>query len=334
MAILITGGAGYIGSHTVRHFQQQGESVVVYDHLGQGHKDAVSTDVPFYAGDLHDQAMLRSVFGAHDITAVIHFAAHSLVGESVTGPLRYYENNLAGTMKLLEVMLEFDVKQIVFSSTAAVYGEPQRIPIKEDSPTNPTNPYGETKLAMERLLHWSEQAYGIHYVALRYFNAAGADPDGEIGEDHTPESHLIPIVLQTALGQRSHVAIFGDDYDTQDGTCVRDYIHVMDLAHAHYLALKKLETTAKSAVYNLGNGTGFSVKEVIDMCKQVTERTIQVEQTARRAGDPAVLIASSAKATEELGWIPQYPDLKTIVQHAWQWHVHHPTGYQKGKDTL
>jgi UDP-glucose 4-epimerase len=328
MAILVTGGAGYIGSHTVLYLKQRGEEVIVLDNLQKGHRDAV-LDAKFYKGDLKDDGILDQIFNTHHIDAVIHFAANSLVGESVEKPLEYYDNNVIGTYHLVKKMIEHGVKKIVFSSTAATYGNPVRVPIQEDDPTVPTNPYGDTKLAIEKMLKWADGAYGLKSVSLRYFNAAGADPEGRIGEDHTPETHLIPIVLQVALGQRDKVSIFGDDYPTEDGTCIRDYIHVMDLAEAHYLALQKLNNTNESGVYNLGNGKGFSVKEVIETCRKVTKREIPVEIAPRRAGDPAVLIASSEKAKRELGWEPKYPSLEEIITHAWNWHKNNPNGFKK-----
>ncbi|MGG1573015.1 UDP-glucose 4-epimerase GalE [Fictibacillus sp. NRS-1165] len=330
MAILVTGGAGYIGSHTVLYLLEKGEEVIVFDNLQKGHRKAVMKDVPFYEGDLHDSSLLDTVFSEHNIEAAIHFAANSLVGESVKDPISYYRNNVSGSLNLVDRMVKNGVKKIVFSSTAAVYGEPENVPIQESDRTQPTNPYGETKLAIERLLHWADQAYGLKSVALRYFNAAGADPKGRIGEDHTPESHLIPIILEAALGKRPHVSVFGEDYATEDGTCVRDYIHVMDLADAHYRALEKLKSTNESSVYNLGNGKGFSVKQVIGTCRSVTGRTIEAVASPRRAGDPAILIASFQKARDELGWIPKYPNLNQIVEHAWNWHLNHPDGYADG----
>ena len=326
MAILVTGGAGYIGSHTVMYLREQNEEVVVLDNLTKGHEQAV-LNVPLYKGDLTDGKVIDQIFADHDIDSVIHFAASSLVGESVTNPLEYYRNNVAGSQALVSKLVEQDVKYIVFSSTAATYGNPERTPIEENDVTNPTNPYGETKLAIEKMLRWCDDAYGLKSTSLRYFNAAGADPEGKIGEDHQPESHLIPIVLQAALGQREKVSIFGDDYNTKDGTCVRDYIHVLDLAQAHYLALKKMKETNESGIYNLGNGKGFTVKEVIDTCRSVTEKPIEAEVAPRRAGDPATLIASSSKAMNELGWKPVYPELSQIVAHAWSWHQNHPEGY-------
>lgn len=328
MAILVTGGAGYIGSHTVLYLKEQGEDVIVLDNLSKGHNDALLGTL-FYEGHIHDETMLDTIFNTHTIDSVIHFAASSLVGESVSDPLSYYENNVIGTHRLVKKMVEHDVKHIVFSSTAAVYGEPNSIPIEETVPTIPANPYGETKLAIERLLKWSDQAYGLKSVCLRYFNAAGADPAGRIGEDHDSETHLIPIVLQAALGKRESIKIFGDDYDTEDGTCVRDYIHVMDLAQAHYLAVKNLQEGAASDVYNLGNGKGFSVNQVVETCKQVTEKTINAELAPRRKGDPAVLIASSDKAKHELGWTPQYQELEAMVSHAWEWHQNNEDGFEK-----
>ncbi|GGE45450.1 UDP-glucose 4-epimerase GalE [Pullulanibacillus camelliae] len=328
MTVLVTGGAGYIGSHTVLYLKQKGLDVVVYDNLLTGHRGAVQ-GVPLIEGDLHDEEQLKSVFDSYSIDAVVHFAASSLVGESVQDPLKYYDNNVAGTLSLLKQMIAHDVKKIVFSSTAATYGEPQSIPIKESDQTAPTNPYGETKLAIEKMFKWSEAAYGLKSISLRYFNAAGADPDGTIGEDHKPESHLIPIILQVALGQRDHISIFGNDYPTEDGTCIRDYIHVMDLAQAHYLALKKLEETNESGIYNLGNGQGFSVRQVINACRRVTGKEIKAIESPRRSGDPAELIATSEKAEKELGWQPVYTELDKIVEHAWAWHSHHPNGYEE-----
>jgi UDP-glucose 4-epimerase len=326
MAILVTGGAGYIGSHTVLYLENLGEKVIVLDNLVKGHKGAL-LGTSFYEGDIHNEELLEKVFLENSIDAVIHFAASSLVGESVTEPLSYYKNNVNGTYHLVKKMVEHNVMKIVFSSTAATYGEPKSIPIMEDDPTIPTNPYGETKLAIEKMLKWSDQAYGLKSVCLRYFNAAGADPKARIGEDHTPETHLIPIVLQVALGQRDSLKIFGDDYDTEDGTCIRDYIHVMDLAQAHYLAVKKLRQTEDSGIYNLGNGKGFSVKEVLNTCEKVTQRSIEAEIAPRRTGDPAVLIASSERAKQELGWEPKFAELEVMVDHAWKWHLNHKDGF-------
>lgn len=328
MNVLVCGGAGYIGSHTVYELIERGHSVVVVDSLIKGHKAAVHNDAKFYLGDIRDEDFMDKVFKENNIDAVIDFAAFSLVGESVNEPFKYYENNVYGTLKLLEAMERAGVKKIVFSSTAATYGEPENDIIVESDKTNPTNPYGETKLTVEKMLKWADNAYGIKFVALRYFNAAGAHISGKIGEDHSPETHLIPIILQTALGQREKMFIFGDDYDTQDGTCVRDYIHVTDLADAHIKALEKLFKTNESGIYNLGNGKGFSVKEVIEKAKKVTGKDFKVEIEARRSGDPSTLIASSEKAIKELGWKPKFNTLDKIIETAWNWHKDHKNGYE------
>lgn len=328
MAVLVTGGAGYIGSHTVRALLERGDEVIVVDNLQQGHQRAVAGGI-LQVGDIRDRDFMDNIFRKHDIEGVIHFAAHSLVGESMAQPGRYYDNNVGGTLALLESMQEAGVKRIVFSSTAATYGEPERIPIEELDRTRPTNAYGETKLAMERMMHWFDVAHGVKYVSLRYFNAAGAAEDGEIGEDHEPETHLIPLILQVALGQREHIAVFGDDYPTEDGTCIRDYIHVMDLADAHLKAYDYLGGGGKSDIFNLGSGHGFSVQQVIEVARQVTGQAIPVKVEGRRAGDPAVLVASSRKIMERLGWQPQRADLATIVADAWAWHRKHPQGYQE-----
>lgn len=326
MAVLVAGGAGYIGSHTVAQLLDANEEVVVLDNLQKGHKAAVLGG-KFYEGDLRDEAVTDKVFTENKIDAVIDFAADSLVGESVGEPLKYYKNNVGSTVALLEAMKKYGVKNIVFSSTAATYGEPKSIPILESDPTVPTNPYGETKLAVEKALKWSDNAYGIKYTALRYFNAAGAHISGKIGEDHNPESHLIPIILQAALGQREAITVFGSDYDTPDGTCVRDYIHVTDLAEAHVLAVKRLRAGGESIICNLGNGCGFSVREVIETARKVTGINIKEIAGARRAGDPGTLIASSDKAKAELGWNPKYNSLETIISTAWEWHKNNPDGY-------
>ena len=328
MNVLVCGGAGYIGSHTVYELIERGHSVVVVDSLIKGHKAAVHNDAKFYLGDIRDEEFMDKVFKENNIDAVIDFAAFSLVGESVNEPFKYYENNVYGTLKLLEAMERAGVKKIVFSSTAATYGEPENDIIVESDKTNPTNPYGETKLTVEKMLKWADNAYGIKFVALRYFNAAGAHISGKIGEDHSPETHLIPIILQTALGQREEMFIFGDDYDTPDGTCVRDYIHVTDLADAHIKALEKLFKTNESGIYNLGNGKGFSVKEVIEKAKKVTGKDFKVEIEARRSGDPSTLIASSEKAIKELGWKPKFNTLDKIIETAWNWHKDHKNGYE------
>lgn len=328
MAILVCGGAGYIGSHMVAALLEKGEEVVILDNFQKGHRDAVLGG-KLYEGDLRDRAILDKVFSENNIDAVIDFAADSLVGESVTEPLKYFENNVGGTLSLLRAMKDYGVKNIVFSSTAATYGEPENTPIIESDRTLPTNPYGESKLAVEKVLKWCDNAYGIKYTALRYFNAAGAHVSGKIGEDHSPESHLIPLILYTALEKREKIMIFGDDYNTPDGTCIRDYIHVMDLASAHLLAVDRLRKGGESRIYNLGNGTGFSVKEVIEVSRKVTGREIKAEVAPRRAGDPAILIASSQKAVEELGWKPKFNNLETIIETAWNWHLNHPNGYEK-----
>lgn len=327
MKILVCGGAGYIGSHTVYELIEQGHKVVVVDNLCKGHKDAVHKDAKLYVGDLRNAEFLDKVFAENKIDAVIDFAAFSLVGESCSEPLKYFDNNVYGTIRLLEAMVRAGVKKIVFSSTAATYGEPENIPIIESDRTLPTNPYGESKLTVEKILKWSDAAYGIKYVALRYFNAAGAHLSGEIGEDHSPESHLIPIILQVALGKREKIAIFGDDYPTPDGTCVRDYIHVTDLSDAHIKAIEKLFKDEKSAIYNLGNGTGFSVKEVVEETRRVTGKEIKAVIEGRRPGDPSTLIATSEKAMKELNWKPRFNTLTQIIETAWKWHKSHPDGY-------
>lgn len=329
MTVLVCGGAGYIGSHAVSKLLDKGENVVVVDNMQKGHKDAVLEGASFYEGDLRDEAFLNQVFSENNITSVIHFAADSLVGESVEKPLVYYDNNVYGANCLLKAMAKHEVKQIVFSSTAAVYGEPDQVPIMESDRTEPENPYGETKLAIEKMLKWAEKAHDIRYTVLRYFNVAGADPEGRIGEDHRPETHLIPIILQVAQGKREKIMIFGNDYPTIDGTCIRDYIHVNDLVDAHLLAIDKLEKTGKSGIYNLGNGQGFSVKEVIDAARRVTGHVIPSEVAPRRAGDPAQLVASSEKAIKELGWTPHYADIDTMVKHAWDWFENNPDGYKQ-----
>jgi UDP-glucose 4-epimerase len=314
MRVLVTGGAGYIGSVVSEQLVSDGHEVVVYDNLSKGHRDAVVTDARFIEGDLHDAEKLRETLNGID--AVIHMAAFSLVGESVEAPSKYYHNNVVAGFVLLDAMRDCGVKRIVFSSTAATYGEPEAQPIFESAPTNPTNPYGESKLVFEKAMHWYERAYGLRYASLRYFNAAGASE--KCGEDHDPETHIIPITLQVAAGKRSHVEIYGDDYPTEDGTCVRDYIHVIDLARAHILALGILNE--RSAIYNLGcGGDGYSVRDVIDTARRVTGKEIPVRMGPRRPGDPAVLIASSDKIKSELGWQPQFQDLGVIVESAWRW---------------
>ncbi|HIY73862.1 MAG TPA: UDP-glucose 4-epimerase GalE [Candidatus Intestinimonas merdavium] len=330
MAILVLGGAGYIGSHTVYELIDAGRDVVVVDNLLTGFRQAVHPKARFYQADIRDRAAMDKVFESEDIEGVVHFAASSQVGESMSDPLKYYDNNLCGTTVLLQSMVAHGVKKIVFSSTAATYGEPESVPILETDKTQPTNCYGETKLAMEHMMSWVSKAHGLRYVALRYFNACGAHISGDIGEAHNPETHLVPIILQVPNGQRDHVSIFGDDYPTKDGTCVRDYIHVTDLAQAHILALDYLLKGGDNNVFNLGNGVGFTVKEVIDTARAVTGHPIPAEISPRRAGDPAQLIASSEKAVKVLGWKPKYDDLSTIISTAWKWHQSHPNGYGEG----
>ena len=327
MAILVLGGAGYIGSHTVYELIERSRDVVIADNLQTGHRAAIHPKARFYEGDIRDSAFLDALFSKEHIDAVIHFAACSLVGESMTDPLKYYDNNLYGTLVLLKSMVKNGIGRIVFSSTAATYGEPDRVPIFEDDATCPTNPYGETKLAMEKLFKWAETAHGIRYVPLRYFNACGAHKSGAIGEDHSPETHLIPLILQVPNGKRAGVGIFGDDYPTRDGTCVRDYIHVTDLADAHILAVDYLLNGGKSDVFNLGNGVGFTVKEVIETARQVTGHPIPASVSPRRGGDPAQLIASSEKAKSVLGWQPKHAELREIIESAWTWHSRHPDGF-------
>ena len=329
MAILVLGRAGYIGSHTVYELIDAGRDVVVADNLHTGFSAAVHPKARFYQLDIRDRSALDELFTKEKIEGVIHFAASSQVGESMSDPLKYYDNNLHGTMVLLQAMVAHGVDKIVFSSTAATYGEPERVPILETDRTDPTNCYGETKLAMEHMMRWVSRAHGLKYVALRYFNACGAHPSGAIGEAHNPETHLIPLILQVPNGQREKISIFGDDYPTKDGTCIRDYIHVSDLAQAHILALDHLLQGGESDVFNLGNGVGFTVKEVIDVARAVTGHPIPAETCPRRAGDPAQLIASSKKAVEQLGWKPKYNDLNTIIASAWKWHSAHPRGYEE-----
>lgn len=329
MAILVLGGAGYIGSHTVYELIDAGRDVVVADNLLTGFRAAVHPKARFYQLDIRDRSALDELFTKEKIEGVIHFAASSQVGESMSDPLKYYDNNLHGTMVLLQAMVAHGVDKIVFSSTAATYGEPERVPILETDRTDPTNCYGETKLAMEHMMRWVSRAHGLKYVALRYFNACGAHPSGAIGEAHNPETHLIPLILQVPNGQREKISIFGDDYATKDGTCIRDYIHVSDLAQAHILALDYLLNGGDNNVFNLGNGVGFTVKEVIDVARAVTGHPIPATTTPRRAGDPAQLIASSKKAVEQLGWKPKYNDLNTIIASAWKWHSAHPRGYEE-----
>ena len=327
MSILVLGGAGYIGSHTVDQLIERGYDVAVVDNLVTGHKAAINTKARFYKGDVRDKEFMRNVFQQEDVSGVIHFAAFSIVPESMQSPLKYFDNNTYGMTALLEVMNEFGVKRIVFSSTAATYGEPKAIPIKESDPQVPTNPYGESKLMMETMMKWADKAYGIKFVALRYFNVVGAKPDGSIGEDHHPETHLLPIVLQVAAGKRDQLSIFGDDYDTPDGTNVRDYVHVLDLADAHILAFEYLKDGHDSNAFNLGSSTGFSNMEIVEAARKVTGKAIPVTMAPRRAGDPSTLIAASDKARETLGWAPKYDNMEAIIETAWNWHLNHPNGY-------
>lgn len=327
MAILVLGGAGYIGSHTVYELIEQGEDVVVVDNLETGHKEAVHEKARFYEGDIRNRSFVDKVFEKENIEAVIHFAANSLVGESMVNPLKYYDNNLCGTKVLLESMVAHGVDKIVFSSTAATYGEPDSIPILESDKTCPTNTYGETKLSMEKMFYWTSKAHNLRYVSLRYFNACGAHVSGKIGEAHQPETHLIPLILQVPNGKREFITVFGNDYSTKDGTCVRDYIHVTDLAQAHILAVKYLRQGKESSIFNLGNGVGFTVNEVIECARKVTGHTIPAKLSERRSGDPATLIASSDKAKSVLGWNPVHADLEEIIASAWKWHHTHPNGY-------
>ncbi|MBS4785294.1 MAG: UDP-glucose 4-epimerase GalE [Clostridiales bacterium] len=326
MSILVCGGAGYVGSHCLEALTAAGYDCIVADNLSRGHRQAVG-EAPLYVGDIADGAFLDRIFTENRVEAVLHFAASSQVGESMANPILYYENNLCATVALIKGMLRHGVKKIVFSSSAAVYGEPETVPIREESPKVPTNTYGETKLAMERFMHWCDVAYGLKYISLRYFNAAGASPGGLIGEDHTPETHLIPLVLWAAQGKREKVSIYGEDYPTPDGTCIRDYIHTSDLAEAHKLALQRLLAGGESDIFNLGSEHGLSVREIIDTARRVTGVDFPVEVAPRRAGDPAVLVASNRKAREVLGWVPRYSDAEQILSSAWKWHLSHPNGF-------
>lgn len=323
--VLVTGGAGYIGSHVVKGLLRQGYHPVVYDNLQTGHRNAAK-HATFIEGDLADRLKLKQTFESYSIQAVMHFAADCLVGESVEKPAKYFNNNVKNSLQLVEIMEEVKIDKIIFSSSAAVFGEPKKSPIAEDHPCSPMNPYGETKWIFEKVLRSFSEGEKLNYISLRYFNAAGADPEGELGEDHTPESHLIPLVIRAALTGNS-VSIYGTDYDTPDGTCIRDYIHVTDLSQAHILGLQRLERGGGSDVYNLGNGNGYSVKEVIETTREVTGKKIASIESARRPGDPARLVASSEKISRELGWKPEYPDLETIIETAWHWHRKHPKGY-------
>ncbi|WP_211653383.1 UDP-glucose 4-epimerase GalE [Planococcus alpniumensis] len=327
MSVLVLGGAGYIGSHAVYQLIDQGMQVVVVDNLENGHRQAVHPEAIFYEGDIRDADFLDSVFENESIDEVLHFAANSLVGESMENPLKYFDNNVYGTQVLLQAMTKHGVKNIVFSSTAATYGEPEAVPITETMPTQPTNTYGETKLTMEKMMKWTSVAHELKFVSLRYFNVAGARATGEIGEDHRPESHLVPIILQAALGQREEITVFGDDYDTPDGTCIRDYVHIEDLVNAHLLALEYLRNGGENDVFNLGSSQGFSVNEMISAARSVTGKDIPVKIGPRRAGDPSVLVASTEKATRILGWNPSHTSVTKIIEDAWNWHSAHPAGY-------
>jgi UDP-glucose 4-epimerase len=327
--ILVVGGAGYIGSHMCKLLREAGEPHLVFDNFEQGHREALQGS-PAFEGDLRKPEDLRRVFSEHDIDLVMHFAAYISVGESVREPAKYWENNTAGVQRLLDTMRERGIDKFVFSSTAAIFGEPEYTPIDENHPKNPTSPYGDTKLAVERMLSAYDRAYRFRSVSLRYFNAAGADPSGNLGEDHHPEEHLIPLAIQAAMGQRGMLKIFGNDYNTHDGTCVRDYVHILDLAEAHLLAVRHLRDGGDSRQYNLGNGQGFSVREVIETVSRVSGREVPHEDAERRPGDPGTLIASSEKIRTDWGWQPKYPNLETIVEHAWAWHEGHPQGYAAG----
>lgn len=327
MAILVAGGAGYIGSHMVKDLVEHGQEVIVADNLSTGHRDAINPKAKFYEGDIRDRKFLDKIFDNENIEAVVHFAAFSIVPESMSKPLKYFDNNTGGMITLLEAMRDHNIKYIVFSSTAATYGVPEHMPIKETDPQNPINPYGLSKLMMEKMMHWADKAYGIKFVALRYFNVAGAAPDGTIGEDHGPETHLVPIILQVAQGKRDELSIFGDDYNTPDGTNVRDYVHVMDLADAHILAIKYLEAGNESNAFNLGSSTGFSNKQMLEAAREVTGEPIPAKIAPRRPGDPDSLVAASDKARNVLGWDPKYDDVHDIIATAWKWHSTHPKGY-------
>ena len=326
MNILVTGGAGYIGSIVTAELVESGEQVVVFDNLSMGHRQAVHPGATFVQGDLADRAALDGVFATHHIDAVMHFASYTLVGESMEQPFKYIGDNVTNGLNLLRVAVQAGVRRFILSSTANLFDQPERMPIDEEERIIPGSPYGESKFILERMLHWLDRIYGMRYAALRYFNAAGAAPDGSRGEDHTPELHLIPRVLKVALGQLDEIVVFGDDYPTRDGTCVRDYIHVVDLAQAHILALHALDQGSRT--YNLGNGQGLTVKEVIETAREVTGHPIPAKVGPRRPGDPATLIASSEKIRRELGWKPRYPELRTIVETAWNWHRTHPHGYE------
>ena len=327
MSVLICGGAGYVGSHNVRAFTQHGEEVIVVDSLETGHRASVPEGIKFYEGDIRNANVLDAIFTENKVEAVIHFCAYSLVGESMEKPLKYFDNNVGGMISLLEAMQRHNVGRIIFSSTAATYGEPKRVPIRETDPTIPTNPYGESKRIMEKMMKWVSSQHGIRYVSLRYFNVAGAWHDGSIGEDHKVETHLIPLILQVPLGKREHITIYGDDYPTKDGTCIRDYIHTEDLARAHLLALQYLRNGGESDIFNLGSGDGYSVMEMINAARAVTGHPIPAVIGTRRPGDPAKLVADSSKAQRVLNWTPEVVKMEDIIATAWKWHSSHPNGY-------
>jgi UDP-glucose-4-epimerase GalE len=327
-SILVVGGAGYIGSYMCKYLAKNGFDPIVLDNLITGHRQAVKWG-PLVQGSMAQSNLLRQIFSENRIAAVMHFAAFCYVGESVAQPSKYYINNLANTLNLLRIMVDYNISNFIFSSSCATYGEPQKIPITEDHPQSPINPYGRSKLMIEQILDDFKDAYGLESVSLRYFNAAGADPEGELGEDHNPETHIIPLILQTALGKQDTINIFGDNYPTKDGTCIRDYIHIDDLAQAHLLALERLLNGVSGDKFNLGNGNGYSVREVIETAGYVTGKKIPTEIVKRRSGDPAILVGSNQKAMEELGWKPNFPDLDSIIETAWEWHKNHPSGYEK-----
>ncbi|MGF1452016.1 MAG: UDP-glucose 4-epimerase GalE [Opitutales bacterium] len=327
MKVLVVGGAGYIGSHCVRQLSAQGYEPVVLDNLVYGHRKALEANIPFYEGDLGSRDLIRAILRRERIEAVMHFAAYTYVDESVTEPIRYYENNLIATLRLLEVMISEDVKRFIFSSTCATYGVPETLPITEDEPQAPINPYGQTKLDVERALQNYAGAYGLSFAAFRYFNAAGAAEDGSIGEDHEPETHLIPLVIDAAMGKRDNIKIFGTDYDTPDGTCLRDYIHVDDLSRAHIAVIEKLAEPGQTFAYNLGVGKPYSVREIIESVERVSGKTVPVAEAARRPGDPPALYADNTKAVRELGWKIKYDQLDAIIETAWRWHAKHPDGF-------
>lgn len=325
--ILVVGGAGYIGSHMSKYLAERGYHPIVLDDLSNGHREAVKYG-PFIEGSTSNSSLLEQIFTKYKISAVMHFAAYCYVGESVMKPAKYYQNNVANTINLLDVMIKKNITNFIFSSSCATYGEPTESPITEQHPQNPVNAYGRTKFMVEQLLSDFKNAYGFEYISFRYFNAAGADPECEIGEDHNPETHLIPIVLKTALGQRQEINIFGENYPTRDGTCIRDYIHINDLAQAHFLGLERLLKGLPGGTYNLGNGKGYSVKEVVDVSCAVTGQSIPFRIVEKRPGDPASLIGSSEKAMKELGWQPRFSDLRAIIETAWKWNMSHPNGYR------